>query len=205
MTVEIRPVTEKNLQEAIDVAIELSGECYRKSIELEFNAAAGNPKAKKEVERDLRIATGKFFLAYEDGEVAGMAGYYRIKDHPTEAWLGWLGVYEQHQHHGVGKLLMQEAFNQAAKDGFTSVFRIWTSPEPEYDTARAIYRHMGYLEETYDPEAKDAGSLIKVFSRRANPMAAVIDPADHDSWKNSGYRIDCDKYTIPDINREMGL
>ena len=168
MTIELRQVTAKNVDTAIQVAVEISGKHYKKQIRQEFRASVGKKKEKKAVKRDLHICKATYFILYKGGEAAGMVGHYRNCHNKNDAWLGWLGIYPKFINQGLGKLLIEEAFRLAAQQtGPVDVQRIWTTPESEYDKARAVYRKLGFIEETYKPEAKDAANLIKVFSRAA--------------------------------------
>lgn len=202
MEIKLEPVTEDNLQLAVETAVDVFEERDREGIELEFRASAGDTKAVEEAARELRIVNPHYFLATRNGEPVGITGYYNIKDHEEDVWLGWVGVLEKFHRQGIGKELVQQAFARAASHNPKNE-RIWTTQEEAYDDARRLYRKMGFTEEPYKPHATDpATRLVSVFSRSANP------PAQDDSylWKNSAYYpIDCETFVIPELNQRLAM
>lgn len=148
---------------------------------------------------DLRIKDSKYYLPRENGDIVGITGYYNFEGHEDEAWLGWFGVRSKHFGKGLGKTLMSEAFNRAAKKGVRTM-RIWTTTDPQYAEACKLYKKMGFIEEVYKPKAKDAGRMILVFSKAVDPNAT------HEiSWAKTGYDIDAEHQEIPYLNDKFGL
>src|SRR5437868_3615626 len=95
MTIELEPVDMNNLELAVDTAVAIFSERDREGIELEFKAAAGFPLDISSAEEELRIVNPHYFLAKRDGVPVGVTGYYYIKDHEEDVWLGWMGVLEE--------------------------------------------------------------------------------------------------------------
>ncbi len=199
MSIDIKPLGRKSLHKALNVAVEIFGENDRKPIEREFKASLGIEPDQTEVIENLRISEAKYFLPEENGDPVGVTGYYKFEGHEDEAWLGWFGVRSAHFGKGLGKTLMNEAFNRAAKTGVKTL-RIWTTTDPMYAEACKLYERMGFIREVYKPEAKDAGTMILVFSKAAK------EGATHDiSWKRTGYDIDAEEMEIPKLNKQFGF
>lgn len=199
MSIDIKPLSRKTLQKALEVAVEIFGASDRTAIEREFKASLGIEPDQTDVNTDLRIKDSKYFLPRENGDIVGITGYYNFEGHEDEAWLGWFGVREKHFGKGIGKVLMTDAFNKAAKQGVKTL-RIWTTSDPQYAEACKLYKKMGFIEEIYKPNAKDAGRMILVFSKAVDPNAT------HDiSWANTGYDIDAEHQEIPYLNKKFGL
>src|ERR1035437_787711 len=162
MTIELVPVDENNLKLAVETALGVFNEKDRAVIELEFGASAGLENDIHRAEADLQIVNPHYYLATRDGEPVGVTGYYYIKDHEEDVWLGWMGVLEKFHRQGIGKELVHEAFARAAAHEPENE-RIWTTREPAYEDARRQYTKMGFVEEPYRPEALDAAGLVSVF------------------------------------------
>ena len=68
--------------------------------------------------------------------------------------------------------------------------------------AMAMYERMGFKLEPYKPEAKDAASMVTVFSMATSPEHDV----EERSWKNCAYpMLDFDKHVIPYMNKKHGF
>ena len=199
MSIDIKPLGKKTLQKALNVAVEIFGENDRKPIEREFKASLGIEPDQTEVEENLRISESKYFLPEENGDPVGVTGFYKFKGHEDEAWLGWFGVRSAHFGKGLGKTLMVEAFNRAASEGVKTL-RIWTTTDPMYAEACKLYERMGFKREIYKPNAKDAGTMVLVFSKAAH------EGATHDiDWATTGYDIDAEEMEIPKLNKQYGF
>ncbi len=202
MEIKLEPITEDNLQLAVETAVAVFEERDRAGIELEFRASTGNPQAVADAARLLQIVNPHYFLATTpDGEPVGFTGYYNIKGHEEDIWLGWVGVAENFLRRGIGRELVQQAFAQAREAEEPANERIWTTLEPAYDDARRLYTKMGFAEEPYKPNAPDPGTrLVSIFSRSANPSP----PDDSYLWKNAAYYpIDCEAFVIPELNERL--
>ncbi|MBU0858916.1 MAG: GNAT family N-acetyltransferase [Alphaproteobacteria bacterium] len=200
MSIDIKPLSRKTLEEALNVAVEIFGKSDKKAIEREFKASLGIEPDQTEVGNDLGINESKYFLPREkNGDPVGITGYYNFKGHEEEAWLGWFGVRSEHYGKGLGKSLMNEAFNRAATKGVKTL-RIWTTSEPQYAEACKLYLKMGFQQEVYKPNALDAGKMVLIFSKAVDPNAT------HEiSWAKTGYDIDAEHQEIPYLNRKYGL
>ena len=63
-----------------------------------------NPR--RDIQRKLKIQPEMFLVAHSDGQIIAtvMAGYDGHR-----GWINYLAVHPQHQHSGIGKLMMDEA------------------------------------------------------------------------------------------------
>ncbi len=198
MNLSLVPLSTENLNEALELAVEVFGESDRESISAVYNKSLGLIPETAYTACE-QVTRRNYFLALLDGVPAGVTGYYSFENHEDDAWLGWLAVSPNFQKRGLGTLLTEASFDAAVKAGVKN-FRIWTTLEEEYDSARRLYNRLGYVQEAYRENAQDAAKLVVIFSRSANPMSAH----DH-TWKASPYKIDCENYEIPRLNRELGL
>ena len=132
-----------------------------------------------------------------DNQPVGITGHYTIIGQEQDIWLGWMGILPAYLGQKLGPVLVEAAFEKALHTGVNNL-RIWTTQESAYDAARNMYRKMGFIEEPYNPAARDAGSLVSIFSRQAQPQGS---PAQ--SWARAGYAIDCEAYVIPSLNRKL--
>lgn len=200
MTLEIRPVTPDNLSTAIELAVDIFGENQRMAIQIELKGSLEIAPECEIARNEYHLGDMKYFMAFKDGVPAGLTGYYDIDDHPEDIWLGWTGVRPQFEGQGIGRLLVEHAFESAPKE-CVSTWRIWTTLQTKYEGARHLYAKMGFVEEIYEPNAMDAGNLIAVLSK---PTKADT-PFESYAWESHGYPIDAEGYEIPYLNDKMGL
>ena len=186
MGITLTPVSEENLALTIETAVAVFGERDRDGIEREFKASAGRASEKNAAQAELHIVNPHYFLATRDGHAAGVTGYYNIEGLP------------EYRGKGIGSELGRQSFERAALDNPDN-FRIWTTLEPDYDDARRLYNKMGFVQEPYRPGAKDAASMIAVFSKSAREKDGVS------LWQNAAYPIDCEHHVIPELNEQLGL
>jgi hypothetical protein len=115
-------------------------------------------------------------------------------------WLEWTGVLPAYRGQGLGALLAQEAFNLAASQYDIRNFRIWSTLESDYASARGIYKKMGFIEEPYKHDATDAAKLVVVFTKSVDPEQKVIS-----LWRHASYPLDCEQCVIPKLNAQIEL
>lgn len=199
MSIEIVPISRINLKDAVNVAVSVFGEHNREGVEVEFKASAGSSRYLKKVENELRIVNPSYFIAYKDGIPAGTTGYYGIKGHDEDIWLGWMCVAQQFKGQNLGAALVEGAFAKGLTDRIRN-FRIWMTQLPKYEGARKLYNTLGFSEEIYVENATDSRKLISVFSKAADP-----NQVEHPSWKTAPYKIDCETYEIDYLNKKFGL
>ncbi len=195
---ELVPVTEDNLALAVETAVEIFGEKDREGIQTEFGACARRQADMNAMRDELKIVNPHYYIAKRNGVAAGITGYYSIEGHEDEAWLGWMGVLPPYRRGGIGHELVQQGFAKAAEKN-TRTFRIWTTLEDDYANARRLYTNMGFLQEPYRAGAIDGAKLITIFSKSAR---------FHDDlqlWQHTGYPIDAEAHTIPELNAELGI
>lgn len=199
MSIEIVPISWKNLKSAVDIAVSVFGEHNREGVEVEFKASAGSRKYLRKVENELGIVQPNYFIAYKDGIPAGTTGYYGIKGHNEDIWLGWMCVAPQFKGQNIGATLVEGAFERGLSERIKN-FRIWMTQLPKYEGARRLYNALDFVEEIYREDAKDSRKLISIFSKTANPNYA-----SRPSWKIGRYKIDCEKFEIDYLNEKFGL
>ena len=187
------PLDKENLQQAIDMAVAVFGEGDREGIVEEFSGSL-DPNTVHPY-----IATSSFFMVLNNGQPAGVTGFYSVHGQPHDIWLNWMGVLPEARGHNIGQDLVQQGFIDKASAGIKTL-RIWTTLEPDYESARKLYNRMGFKEESYRPGATDAAKTVVVYSKSTDPKAK----ADF-SWKKTGYSIDCEMHVIPDLNKKFGF
>src|SRR6185436_8758173 len=137
----LTPVSEDNLELAVETAVAIFDERDRDAIEKEFGASAGCAADRSAAQAELHIINPHYFLATVGGQPVGVTGYYNIEGHEEEAWLGWMGVLPEHRRGGIGPELVRQGFAQAAQDN-PRMLRIWTTLEPDYEAARRLYARL---------------------------------------------------------------
>ena len=202
MDISTYAVNEDNIEEAIGIGIRVFGdEVDRAGITKEFRAAAGLQPEKDSLEQDLRVVDPKYFIFCVDGVPAGFIGHHKVKGHEDDAWVGWGGALPEFRGTGLGRIILKAGIDGAAARPGVKTIRFYTTLEPKHDIAYRMFQRMGFIEEPYRPGAKDAASLVVVFSASASPEYQ----GDEYLWKNCAYPIDCDKYVIPDMNELYGF
>ena len=198
MAIEIIPVSPENVHEAIAVAKRVFQPYDHHALRQEFMAAAGLEPEGAEVRDEMEIHRSGYVVAMQDGKVAGFSGHYAQIGHDEDIWLGWTGVSPDFAGLGIGQAVIQAAFNSAQMD-HVKKFRIWTSDEPQFASARKLYARMGFTEEQYDPLARpyQGGSLARVFTRFVDPSEKVTG-----SWAQDRYELpDLEIFDLPRLNR----
>lgn len=84
------PLTTKNVQEAINIGIRIFGEADAPGINFAFKASVGILPDADILAADPYVESLKYFIVTKDGKPAGITGYYTIKDHAEDKWLGWM-------------------------------------------------------------------------------------------------------------------
>ena len=197
-----REVTKDNVEQAIDIAVRIFGEPDRGGITAEFRAAAGLQPEKDAVERELQMVDLHYYIFTKDGQDIGFLGYNSVKGHSDDIWMGWSGILPECRGGGVGKAIFNEVYGIAAAQPGVKNVRFYVTKEPEYAVAYKMYEKMGFRTEPYKPDAKDAASLVTVFSKAVAPVYE----GEEYFWKNCAYpMVDFDKYVIPYMNEKLGF
>lgn len=194
------PLDLKNVQQAIDMGAKVFGETDRPGIEFAFRASVGIMPESAKMAADHYVDTLSYFIIMKDGKPAGFTGYYTIKGHNNDGWLGWMGILPEFRGQGLSPKLVDVAVEKGKENGVENI-RIWSTIEDDYGTARSLYRDkLGYIEEPYKAEAgaTDAAKMIMIFSKHLGPAAD-----DSYLWKNAAYPIDAERRTIPLLQKKM--
>lgn len=110
-------------------------------------------------------ASGYEFLLYEaDRHLLGYACYGPIPGTVARYDVYWVVVDPAQQGQGIGRLLVA-AVELAVRDAGGERIYIDTSTSPPYDTARAFYRRLGYVEAAVLPDFYRAGDGKVVFMK----------------------------------------
>ena len=181
MSLEIVPVNSSNVLKAIGAACRIfSDPVHHASIRAEFLHTAGI----KKMHDDDRLCYEEKIIALVDGQIAGISGSYSYKNHPTDVWLDWTGILPEFAGKGIGKRMVQAAFDRAcAKNPSFEQLRIWTWDEPQYDCAHSLYSRMGFMREHYNQAATDGLSLVTVYSKGMGGEITTL------PWKDSFYEL----------------
>lgn len=197
MTIEIVPVTQDNVEQAIALACQVFKKGDHYAIRQEFRAAVGLEPENTDVQDVMEIYRSGYVMALKDGVPAGFSGYYTQIGHEEDIWLGWTGVLGQFGRLGIGEMITEAAFKAAPTEGVKNL-RIWTTDEDQYASARRLYQRMGFIEERYSRTAKpwESLSIARVFTKSAEPENAL-----RNAWANSAYRLpDLELFDQPRMN-----
>lgn len=202
MQITTREVTKDNVEAAIDIGVKVFGEPDREGITKEFRAAAGVQPEKDIAERDLEMVDLHYYIFAKDGTDIGIIGHNKVKNHDDDAWLGWFGILPEHRGGGIARIVFNQAYDIASAQPGVKTVRFYVTTEPEYQIAYKMYERMGFKTEPYRPDAKDAASMVTVFSKAVSPAYE----GEEYSWKKCAYpMLDFDKNVIPYMNKKYGL
>lgn len=192
------PLSVENLQQAVNISTEIFGDNDKNILTQEFRASLGLEPENENIRDRMGIGPAAYFLPHADGKPVGITGYYTIEGQEQDSWLGWVGVTKDFRGKGMGRHLVEGAFEKAAENGIEN-FRIWTTTAPEYADACKMYAKLGYDEAVYDRSARDAASLVRVFSKAVAPGVKAT------PWEQVGYGIDAEGVEIPYLNKLHGF
>jgi ribosomal-protein-alanine N-acetyltransferase len=122
--------------------------------------AMPTPWSKELFEAELKRDLARYFVAEEDGSVAGYLGYWEA---PGEAHLITLAVDPGRHRRGVGRSLMEHAFSYAAKRGAgLATLEVRASNE----AAQRLYESQGFRlvairKQYYSDNLEDAHVMLK--------------------------------------------
>ncbi len=124
------------------------------------------------VSTSIRLERLEYYsLQDHQGEVLGVTGLYAVRD-SGEAWIGWYGMSAAARGRGLGKTLLYWTIKKARDQGYKTV-RLWTTSEPEYETANVIYQAMGFSRQDtglVDPDHGNASLLLYSLSLTDEPV-----------------------------------
>jgi len=77
--------------------------------------------------------------------VAGLVGLYtEVGDSHDVVWLGWFCVDPDYRGQKIGTMLLEFAIEQAREQGKKYLY-LYTTEDPEYSAARALYEKRGFV------------------------------------------------------------
>lgn len=128
LTVEIKPVTKDNLNEAINIAAQgFPGEL--KAVVRSF-VSSTRPREQWTLENSKTdLIFLEYYLICVDGNPAGVSGGYILKVQPDETWLGWTSVSYIYRGLGLAGVLVDFASRRAEAAGQKTV-RAWSVKTP---------------------------------------------------------------------------
>lgn len=110
--------------------------------------AAIAPTAHAQFLRNRGLSSVNFWTSIQAGQVAGLAGLYNYTAQPDETWLAWYGLHSTARGRGKGAELLDWVISEALAER-KQVLRLWTTDEPEYAKAIALYRARGFRSELW--------------------------------------------------------
>lgn len=188
-------VSRRNVNDAIETGLSIFNDDETPVMEIELKASFGDAASGRIVREELGISKATYLLPRLNKTPAGITGIYTLVARPEDAWLGWFGLAPHARRQGLGEVILEQTVN-LARDQQADHMRIWTSLCPEHDTARKLYEKLGFSEEYYDPSSRNAGRLIRVFSKALNGNKFV-------PWSDIRFRLDCERHEIPALNRRF--
>jgi len=133
--------------------------------------AAVAPAAHATFLRDRRLASIRFWTSLQTGQVAGLAGLYNYAAQPDETWLAWYGLQANARGRGKGAELLDWVIAEARVEQKRTL-RLWTTDEPEYAKATALYQTRGFRCETWASLPGETWQTL-VFSLGLNGQPAM--------------------------------
>jgi GNAT superfamily N-acetyltransferase len=139
--VEIKPVTTKNVEAAIDIA----AQCFPgepEQVVKSFQSSV-RPREQWTFEGANDLDRLEYYLLYANGKPAGVSGAYVLKDQPKESWVGWTGLSYLYRGLGLGKAMVDFVENKVAKEG-QETLRAWSvkTTSGRFDDMRRILEKM---------------------------------------------------------------
>lgn len=192
-TITLEPLSRDNIAQALELAVEIFGEADRAAIQQAYEKSIGLRPEDPPFSSALQVINRHYFIARDGEHCVGVTGYYGFEGKKEDVWLGWMGVHPSARGKKVGDALTEEPFKIAAANG-AQTLRIWTITEAEYDNAQRLYSKLGFERENYAAQPVGAQSMIRIFSKPAQSHFA------RRSWLENLYPIDCENYTIPQLN-----
>jgi N-acetylglutamate synthase-like GNAT family acetyltransferase len=110
--------------------------------------AAIAPTAHAQFLQDRELASVRFWTSIQADQVAGLAGLYNYSAQPDETWLAWYGLHNTARGRGKGAELLDWVIAEARAEQ-KQVLRLWTTDEPEYAKAIALYQARGFRSEPW--------------------------------------------------------
>lgn len=140
---KIRPLTRKNLNEAVALANSVFPDEEEEPPSLELPAGL-YPENYKDFLAKTKMSDIKYWVALdESGEVVGTIGLYCYEFDKKEAcWLGWFCVKPSSRRNGVGAELLSFAIAKAIKRK-KAFLRLWTSANLQ--EAVKLYIRFGFV------------------------------------------------------------
>ncbi len=113
------------------------------SPERSFSTALAYEK-EPELLAESQIEKISYWIVLGEGEVVGVTGLYRRKEHPKdEVWLAWYCVRADHRGKGLGRELLEWTIEKARAEGYKK-FKLYTSDDPNEARAQELYEKLGF-------------------------------------------------------------
>ena len=110
-------------------------------------AVAVNPLGQPEFLAARGLSSVRGWTSHDaTGDVNGLAALYQYAAQPDEVWLAWFGLLPHARGDGRGARLLDWLIQLSRREG-NRTLRLWTTDEPEYATALALYRRRGFRPE----------------------------------------------------------
>jgi ribosomal protein S18 acetylase RimI-like enzyme len=107
-------------------------------------------------------------IKISDGvSVAGFLDYYYPKDHgyKRNVNIHWIEVRVKYRRKGLATKLLTTLINYVKKEGIVWI-SLWTGYDMEKDNAMELFRKMGFIEGTYQPDYYEPGVGTRLFVKR---------------------------------------
>ena len=168
---KIVPLSKENLEETIAMAHRVfpldavsknpPEKGFRKSLSLDVDE-----KSWISITKGKTLTQLNYWVLLDDdtNAVIGVTGLYAFEDAPEEAWLAWFCLDPSTRGKGLGRQLLEWTIAKAKEGGY-SIFKLYTSTDPNEATAQKLYESVG-LEVT--GEENDPESPYKILYRQVN-------------------------------------
>ncbi len=143
----IVPLSKENIEETIKLAHKIFPldaasdnpleRGFRKSLSNEANL-----KSWKGPEHVLARLNYWVLLDEKTDKVIGVTGLYGFKEFPKEVWLAWFCLDPEARGQGLGRKLLEWTMNKAKEEGY-SIFKLYTSSDPNEAAAQKLYESVG--------------------------------------------------------------
>ncbi|MBI5380263.1 MAG: GNAT family N-acetyltransferase [Opitutae bacterium] len=145
---KLQPLQAETLFAAQQVAAELFPWEHEHQLAL---PAALDPVGHAEFLEERGLVTVRAWTTHlAGGPVSGLATLYGYREQPEELWLAWFGLLPAVRGRGVGAQLLDWLIGYAQAQGKRTM-RLWTTDEPEYAKAMALYTRRGFIPERHPP------------------------------------------------------
>lgn len=116
--------------------------------------------------KENKLARLNYWVLLDDSsdKIIGVTGLYAFSDPKNEAWLAWFCLDSDARGRGLGRQLLEWTMTKAKEEGY-SVFRLYTSTDPNEAAAQKLYKSVGLkvTEEKEDPDSE-----YKILYRQRN-------------------------------------